>query len=301
MNTIDTGVAHPARRYNYWLGGKDHFFADRASGDAITAAYPGVIRDAQANRAWMSRLVHSLADHYAVRQFIDLGVGMPFYPNVHQIAQLVDPSCRVVYVDNDPLVMTHARALLTSTNQGATGCAEVDITDTAAVLAVAKETLDFDQPIAVLAIAVLHFITDDQQAHDIIHHLAAALPDRSYLAISHFTVDHLDNPTAHKIEELAATDGPFRPRTRDQIAAYVAGRSLLDPGICLVDQWHPELRLPGAPEPEMAGRVHANVYAAVARVDRTSGFSQAGGPFPDGHELAARRGQGLDWHSGGQW
>jgi hypothetical protein len=301
MDAIDTSVPHAARRYNYWLGGKDNFAADRASGDAIAQAYPGVILDARANRAWMTRVVHTLAEHYAVRQFIDLGVGLPLDPNVHETAQLVDPSCRVLYVDNDTLVMTHARALLTGTDEGTTDYAECDITDPAVVLAAAKKTLDFDQPIAVLAIAVLHFITDDQQAHDIIDQLSAALPGGSYLAVSHFTVDYLDERTARKIEGRVtkAADGPFRPRTRGQFAAFVAGRPLLDPGICLVDQWRPDPRLLEASELEVAGGVHANVYAAVARIDRTGGFGRVNGPFPDGREPAASRDKGLGRHDGG--
>jgi hypothetical protein len=177
-----------------------------------------------------------------------------------------------VYVDNDPLVMVHARALLTSTSEGTTAYAELDVTNPALVLGKAKESLDFDQPIAVLAIALLHFITDDQQASDIIDQLSVALCDGSYLAVSHFTVDSLDELIASKIEKRAAnvTDGAFRSRTREQFTTFVAGNPLLDPGICWVDQWRPDpwLLATGALG---SGLDHANVYAAVARIDRVAG------------------------------
>ena len=260
---IDTTVAHPARRYNYWLGGKDNFAADRASGDRIAKAYPRVVTDAWASRGWMRRVARYLTDEQGVRQFIDVGVGLPVAPNLHEIVQGINPTARIMYVDNDPLVMSHARALLNSAPQGATAYAEVDMHDTAKVLAEAKDLLDFDLPIAVLYCAVLHFVDDDQQAYDLVARTLNGLPSGSYVAISNFTHDGLGPLARWKIARLKKkrpADGQIRPRTRAQFTRFFDGLDLLHPGVRLVTDWRMDL---GA-EHEQQSKV-AHVYGAVAR------------------------------------
>lgn len=253
---IDVSVAHPARRYNYWLGGKDHFAADRASGDAIAREYPQVKTDAVENRRWVQRVTRYLAE-MGMRQFIDIGVGLPLDPNVHDIAQGINPYTRVLYVDNDPLVMSHARALLTSTLEGRTDYAEIDVRQPDEVLHAAEGMLDFHQPIAVLMVALVHFIPDDAQAYHIVHTLVDGLPDGSVLALSQSTADGLPRHTQKTIADLSAAHGPFRARSREQFERFFSGLTLLDPGITRITQWHPD---------EATG--DANVYGALARKGR---------------------------------
>jgi hypothetical protein len=261
---IDTTVAHSARRYNYWLGGKDHFGADRESGDRIAAAYPQVVMDARANRAWMRRVVRYLAGEQGVRQFIDFGVGLPVEPNLHEIVQGINPTSRIMYVDNDLLVMVHARALLQSAPQGATAYAEVDMHDTVKVLAEAKDLLDFDQPIAVLYCAVLYFVEEDQQAYDLVARSLNGLAAGSYIAISNFTLDGVSSWRRRKIAELIEKqprDGQIRPRTRKEFARFFDGLYLVGPGIRLVSDW----RLDLAEDSDSKSPPSAHVYGAVAR------------------------------------
>lgn len=254
-------VAHPARRYNYWLGGKDNFAADRESGDRIAAAYPQVVTDARANRAWMLRVARRLAREHGVRQFIDVGVGLPTMLNLHDILQGIDPISRILYVDNDPLVMVHARALLTGTRQGATAYAEVSMHDTDRILAEARKLLNFEQPVAVLYCAVLHFENDDQQAYDVVARTVERLPAGSYLAVSHFTLDGINPWRRWKVGRLLKA-GPeadqIRPRTRRQFARFFDGLELLSPGIVPISRWRPDLS-----EPDETQYAKAHVYGAV--------------------------------------
>jgi hypothetical protein len=265
--TIDPSVAHPARRYNFWLGGKDNFAADRESGERIAAAYPQVIVDARANRDFVNRAITYLAGEMGVAQYLDIGAGLPAEPNVHQLAQDFDPCARVVYVDNDPLVMVHARALLTGTPQGVTAYAEVDMRDPNALLAHpdVKNVLNFTEPIAVVLAAVLHFVDDDEQTYHIVARLVEALPRGSYLLVSHATDDLIDDVTKRAIAQLAGRnkkDGTFRPRSLAQVTRFFDGLALIDPGICLVADWRPD--------PADTSGKGANVYGALARVDRTT-------------------------------
>lgn len=259
---LDISRPHPARRYNYWLGGKDNFQADRDSGDAIADDYPQVIVDALANRQFMNRAVHYLAAEAGVTQFLDIGAGLPVHPNVHDTAQATNPACRVLYVDNDPIVMAHARALLTGTPQSTIAYVEADMHDTGRVLADAKTVLDFDQPIAVLIIAVLHFVEDNHPAHQIVNRLVDAVPPGSFLAVTHFTTDGIDEATRQKIEQRLGhgQDGTFRPRSFAEFEQFFdrPDLTLVDPGICSVAQWRPDL---------VTGSWYASVYAGVARKD----------------------------------
>ncbi|MGI5185379.1 SAM-dependent methyltransferase [Dactylosporangium sp. CA-152071] len=227
---IDTTVAHPARRYNYWLGGKDHFAADRESGDLIAATFPGVREAAQQNRAFVRRAVTFLAGTADIRQFIDLGVGIPLPPNTHETVQEIDPTGRVVYVDNDPIVLTHARALLTSHPKGKTAYLDADLRDPASILhhPDLRGTLDLRQPVGLLLAAVLHFLSDDEATHAV-HELLRALAPGSYVVLSHGTTDFWPADRAVLVPGLQrSTETPYRPRTGRQIAGFVAGLQLVD-------------------------------------------------------------------------
>ena len=255
---IDTTVAHPARRYNYWLGGKDNFAADRASGDAIEAQYPDIRTAAVQNRRFLQRAVRFLTAEAGIRQFLDIGTGLPTADNTHEVAQLIAPDSRIVYVDNDPLVMVHARALLTSSPQGRTDYVEADLHDPRSILDDPKlrEVLDLKQPLALMLVAVLHFVGDDQQAHAVIRELLAQLAPGSYLVASHATGDFLvDEDTRQK---LSAYD--FVLRDGDQFAGFFAGLDLLEPGITPITSWRPD------PDEVMPPPEQASVYGVVARV-----------------------------------
>ena len=181
---LNTGVAHPARVYDYWLGGKDNFAADRETAEAVIAVRPGIRRDIRENRNFLIRAVRYLAAEQGIRQFLDLGTGIPTSPNVHEAAQQAAPQCRVVYVDNDPIVLAHARALLASSDEGATAYLDADLRDPEPILRVAGQTLDFSQPVAVILVGVLHLISDDEHPQAIIGRLLTATPSGSYLLLT---------------------------------------------------------------------------------------------------------------------
>ncbi|GAA0939630.1 hypothetical protein Vau01_121050 [Virgisporangium aurantiacum] len=258
---LDTSVPHPARRYNYWLGGKDHFEADRVSGDAIAAMFPGVRASAIENRRFLQRGVTFLVGECGVRQFLDIGTGLPTADNTHEIAQRIAPESRIVYVDNDPLVMVHARALLTSAPEGVTAYIEQDLDDTKAVLDEARMVLDFDRPIALLLVAVMHFISDDNDACEAVAELRDALPPGSYLLLSHVTGDPFNPRTQAAWDQAIASGrhGDFRYRNEDEVLKILDGWDLLAPGLVPVAQWRPD------PDSEPVAFADAAVYAAVAR------------------------------------
>jgi S-adenosyl methyltransferase len=235
-------VAHPARRYDYWLGGKDNYPADRESGDAIAAAWPGIRTAAIENRAFMRRAVRFLAEQ-GVCQFLDVGTGIPTSPNVHEVAQRVTPTARIVYVDNDPLVLTHARALMVGTPNGDIGCVDADLREPDRILAdvEARRVLDLSRPVALLLVAVLHFIPDDDDPYAIVARLVDALPVGSYVVASHATYDPLPQPAVQKLQTIAATGPtPFQGRTLAQFIRFFNGLHLLPPGIVSVAQWRAE-------------------------------------------------------------
>jgi hypothetical protein len=243
LSKIDMSTPHPARRYNYLLGGKDNFAADRESGDELARAFPGVRESALANRAVLQRIVRYLAAEAGIRQFLDIGTGLPTADNTHQVAQAVAPASRIVYVDNDPLVLTHARALLTSSREGATAYIEADIREPESILssAVLRDTLDLTQPVAIMLVAVLHFIQDDEAVTGIVQRLTDALPSGGFLAITHTTWDFLDPQVLAQVR--AMTDAgrvDAWPRTRDQIRQLLDGLDLIDPGVVPTTQWRPD-------------------------------------------------------------
>jgi hypothetical protein len=259
---IDTSVPHPARRYNYWLGGKDHFAADRASGDEIERKFPGMRTGVRANRDVLARMVRHLAGEAGIRQFLDIGTGLPTAGNTHEVAQGIAPECRVVYVDNDPMVMTHAQALLKSSPEGRTTYLEADLRDPGAILADKglRDTLDLDRPVALMLVAILHFIPGRGAALPLVRELLAALPSGSHLALTHFTTDFM---TPEERERYAAMHAAGRsdvwPRGRAELAELFAGLDLVDPGLALVTAWRPD---PGAdrPDPRVVG-----IWGAVGR------------------------------------
>jgi hypothetical protein len=261
---IDTNAAHPARRYNYWLGGKDHFQADRDSGDAIAAAFPSVRLAAVENRAFMRRAVTHLVRDVGVRQFLDIGTGIPAPNNTHEIAQAIAPESRVVYVDNDPIVMCHARALLASAPQGKTAYIEADLRTPERILGdpSLRTTLDFSQPVALMLVAILHFLGDADDPYGIVEQLADALPAGSYLIASHATADFTPAGVSDRI--LAKMpQGSVRPRTRDEFARFFDGMDLVAPGVTNVASWRDDNEPQPRPDPaDVPG------YCAVAQIGR---------------------------------
>ena len=240
---IDPSVAHPARRYNYWLGGKDNFEADRVSGDAIEKKFPNMRHGIRANRAALVAMTEYLAGAAGIRQFLDIGTGLPTADNTHEVAQRVAPTSRVLYVDNDPLVMVHARALLTSTGAGVTDYIQADLRNPRSILNAPqlRDTLDLTKPVALMLIAVLHFIPGDGNALPLVRELMDALPSGSYLAATHFTLDFMssaDQATYRQLLDSGASD--IWPRGRDEFTALFNGMELIDPGTALVSQWGPE-------------------------------------------------------------
>jgi S-adenosyl methyltransferase len=238
---FDTSVAHMARVYNYWLGGKDNFAADREAGDLAMAAYPNTVASVRANRAFLARSVRYLAAGAGIRQFLDIGTGIPTENNTHEVAQGIAPGARIVYVDNDPIVLTHARALLTSNPAGATAYIDADLRDTEAILAQAAGTLDFSQPIAIMLIAILHLIGDDDSPHAIVRRLMDAVPPGSYLALSHVASDIDDEPTdeiGRRLNQRMAHQVLFR--SRPEVSRLFDGLELLEPGVVAVQQWRPD-------------------------------------------------------------
>jgi len=248
QDRMDVTTAHPARRYNYWLGGKDNFAADRASGDAIEAAMPGIRLMAVENRMFLGRAVRYLAEQ-GIDQFLDIGTGIPAPGNTHEVAQAVLPAARVVYVDNDPLVLSHARALLTSGPGGANAYLDADLRQPRAILKHPdlSAVLDMTRPVALMLVAVLHFIRDDEDPHGIVDTLVGALPPGSYLVATHATWEF---QSPESIEKLSAAnaDGRFTPRTGEQLAALLPGLDVVEPGLVSVAQWRAE----DAPQPRPA-------------------------------------------------
>ncbi|MFE9097820.1 SAM-dependent methyltransferase [Streptomyces sp. NPDC007264] len=247
---IDTTKAHPARVYDVFLGGKDHYPVDREAAAAALAANPSLYLDIWHNRAFVRRAVARLAQDDGIRQFLDIGTGLPTAENVHEIAQRIGPDARIVYVDNDPIVLAHARALLTSGPEGRTDYIDADLRNPAQILEQAVKTLDFDRPVALVLAAVLHFV-EDEEAYAIVRELVAALPSGSRVVISHLT-DDLNPERARAVQRTLAQHGaPFVQRSKEQVARFFSetpGLTLDEPGVVPVHHWHPDGAAP-APDP----------------------------------------------------
>jgi hypothetical protein len=259
---VDTSRPHSARMYDYYLGGKNHFAADRETADKVLASTPMARTSARENRAFLGRAVRFLVAEAGIRQFLDIGTGLPTTNNVHEVAQAIDPTVRVVYADNDPMVLAHARALLTSSPEGRTAYIPADLRDPGAILAspVLREVLDLGQPVALMLIAVLHFIPDEDEPGKVISTLLDALPPGSYLAASHTTAEH-DRERWASLEE-GYRRGGIRGQLRDSsefARLAFTGLQLVPPGVTLVSEWRSERNGP-APRP-----AEVSVYGGVAR------------------------------------
>ena len=256
--SFDTSVAHVARVYNYWLGGKDNFAADRAAGEQAIKAFPNIVLSARANRAFLARAVSFLAGEAGIRQFLDIGTGIPSANNTHEVAQSVAPQSRVVYVDNDPVVLAHARALLASHPAGATDYIDADLRDPRQILADAARLLDFSRPVAVMLMAILQHIGDEDSPYTIVKTLTDALPPGSYLALSHPAKD-IDAAAMAKmadaLNQTMAEKVTFRDRPA--VARFFDGLELAEPGMVQASKWRPASELEAASP--------AALWAGVAR------------------------------------
>ena len=241
---IDTSVPHSARIWNYWLGGKDNYPVDEEAGDAYTAVFPGIVAIARGSRAFLRRNITYLVSEAGIRQFLDIGTGLPTAENTHEVAQRLAPEARIVYVDNDPMVLAHARALLYSSDQGATAYIDADVTDPDRILAEAARTLDFSRPTALILSNILGHVADYDQARSIVNRLMSALPSGSYLSVNDGSrgID----PVFEQAQDAYNSSGavPYNLRTVDEITAFFDGLELVEPGVVSVTHWRPE---PGSP------------------------------------------------------
>jgi hypothetical protein len=256
--SFDTSVAHIARVYDYWLGGKDNFAADRAAAEQAIAAWPDIVHSVRANRAFLARVVRYLAGEAGIRQFLDIGTGIPATNNTHEVAQSVAPESRVVYVDNDPVVLAHARALLTSGPNGVTSYLDADLRDTGRVLSDAAATLDFSRPVAIMLMAILQHVGEADNPYAIVSTLVDAVPPGSYLALSHPAADIeavAQGQLAERLNQTMAEKVTMRDRA--QVARFFDGLELVEPGLVRVPEWRPAS--------ELEARSPAGLWGGVGR------------------------------------
>jgi S-adenosyl methyltransferase len=254
---VDTGVAHIARVYNYWLGGKDNFAADREAAEVVITSYPTVLASVRAQREFLGRAVSYLAGEAGIRQFLDIGTGLPSANNTHEVAQRAAPRSRIVYVDKDPIVLAHARALLASSPEGATAYLDADLRNAGAILAEAADLLDFSEPVAVMLIGILHCVPDSDDPAGIVNRLLAAVPPGSYLVIAHPASDiHAGQigTATNQFNQVMAE--PVTLRTHAQVARFFDGLDLVEPGLVQLHRWR---AVPADPGVELAN------YGGVAR------------------------------------
>ncbi|GLZ12046.1 hypothetical protein Acsp04_22810 [Actinomadura sp. NBRC 104425] len=239
---IDTTVPHSARIWNYWLGGKDNYPVDRAAGEAFRQVYPGITDLARGSRYFLGRVVRFLAGEAGIRQFLDVGTGLPTVDNTHEIAQRAAPESRIVYVDNDPLVLMHANALLTSSPEGVTSYIEADLRDPGTIIREAAQTLDLGRPVALLLMQILGHIDNaggDEEARSIVRRLMDALPPGSYLAINDSTDTNPANVEATRRYNEGGS-APYHLRRPEQIARLFEGLELVEPGVVPINEWRPD-------------------------------------------------------------
>jgi O-methyltransferase involved in polyketide biosynthesis len=243
---IDTSVPHSARIWNYWLGGKDNYPVDEEAGDAYTEVFPGIVTIARSSRAFLRRTITHLVDEAGIRQFLDVGTGLPTAENTHEVAQGLAPESRIVYVDNDPMVLAHARALLYSSKEGATAYIDADVTEPDVILESAARTLDLSRPTALILSNILGHVADYEQARSIVDRLVGALPSGSYLMVNDGSLGI--DPVFEEAQEGYNRSGavPYNLRTVEQIASFFDGLELVEPGVVPVTQWRPD---PGSPVP----------------------------------------------------
>jgi hypothetical protein len=261
---FDTTRPHPARVYDYLLGGKDNYPADREAAAKIIAVAPEIVDGARANRAFLGRAVCYLAAEKGVRQFLDIGTGIPAAGSTHEVAQGVAPAARVVYADHDPVVLAHARALLVSHPSGATSYIQSDLRDRGKIIRDARKLLDFTKPVALLLVAVLHFIPDTDDPQAIIAFYRDSLPRGSYLVLSHGTTDfHPADVAATAMSAYQNGPAPLVLRPKAAIEAFFDGFTLKPPGLVQAPLWHPGKG--DEPDPEQLKKIA--VYAGVAKKD----------------------------------
>ncbi|WP_327317070.1 SAM-dependent methyltransferase [Streptomyces sp. NBC_01235] len=256
--TIDTSKPHPARMYDYFLGGKDNYEVDQEAAEQFIKAAPEVRLAVRANRLFMHRAVRHVVAEGGIRQIVDVGTGLPTEPNVHQIARAVAPETRVAYVDNDPIVSTHSRSLLDDDDH--TSVVLADLRDPRAILdhPDVRRVIDFDQPVALLLVAILHFITEEEDPDAIVATLLEALPAGSYLVLSHATVDIHDNAREDAVNVYKNATATMNPRGRGRVLKFFGDLTLTDPGLVLVPDWRPD-----EPQPQDAPPI--GIYGGVAR------------------------------------
>ncbi|MEV4118500.1 SAM-dependent methyltransferase [Micromonospora sp. NPDC049645] len=246
---LDTTVPHSARIWNYWLGGKDNFAVDRVAGDEVIAYIPDIPIGAKSERAFLKRVVRFLVEDAGIRQFLDVGTGLPSADNTHEVAQSLDPRCRVVYIDNDPLVMAHARALLASAPGGKCDYVEADLRQPDTILASAQQTLDFSQPIGLMLLGVVNHLMDDDVAYGAVAQLVQAMPTGSHLVLTHSTAEIHGEPMLRVMRETTERGGtPIRARTKVELERFFDGLDLLEPGVVTCSRWRPD---PESDEPEV--------------------------------------------------
>jgi hypothetical protein len=254
LPAFDTHVPNPARIWNYWVGGKDNFAADREAAEKVLQAMPAMPLIARLVRRFLIEVVDRLASGYGIRQFLDIGTGLPTADNTHDVAQRAAPESRIVYVDHDPVVLSHARALLTSSPEGATDYVQADLRDTGTIVAEAARTLDFRQPVAVLLIAVLHFIPDADDPYGIVKRLMDAMPSGSCLVISHAASDIAAGATAEMARRYnERSPVPITPRSREQVARFFDGLDMMPPGLVPLSHWWESGRAEAGTASELAG------------------------------------------------
>ena len=256
---IDTSVASIARIYDYWLGGKDNFKADRDAAEQMIQQYPDIVTGVRKNRAFLGRAVHYLAAEAGIRQFLDIGTGLPSSNNTHEVAQRAAPEARIVYVDNDPIVLSHAQALLTSTAEGACAYVDADIRDTGKILKDAANLLDFSRPVAICLIMILQFIPDEDDPVSIVRALVDAIPSGSYLTVAHPASD-VDQHVGPALRQLSTRMGGTRavPRSYQEVSRFFDGLEMVEPGLVQLHRWRPGTGV------DDTGRDLA-AYGAVAR------------------------------------
>jgi hypothetical protein len=253
---INTSVPHPARVYDYFLGGKDNFEADRVAAEAAIKTFPKTAESARASRAFLRRVVRYLADEAGIRQFLDIGTGLPSGDNVHQVAQSIVPDAKIVYVDNDPIVLLHAQALLTGRREGVVAYLDADLRDPEKILREAAKTLDFSQPVAVLLLGILHNVGEQYDPYGTVRRLAQAIPGGSYLAISHLTADIYPELAdfARALNERQL-DAPLVLRDHAQVTSFFDGLELVEPGVVQLSKWRPQSQVESAAAAALWGGV----------------------------------------------
>jgi O-methyltransferase involved in polyketide biosynthesis len=255
---IDSTVSHSARIWNYWLGGKDHYPVDKEVGDQILGFVPELVRSARADRYFLARAVRYLCGQ-GIRQFLDIGTGLPTVDNTHEVAQRAAPESRIVYVDNDPLVLAHARALLTSTPEGACDYIDADVHDPESILRQAAQTLDFSKPVAIMMLGIVNFIIDTAQAQQILRRLVDGVPSGSYLVISHPTTEVDAAPMTEAVTFWNQQgSAQMTLRTREEVLRFFDGMELVEPGVVTCSRWRPDVM-------EIDGIVDVTHFGGVAR------------------------------------